>query len=92
MVFPETDKDLEEAVGFNESDLDAISIETDSLDDPDLLGVSPEFEIGKAKPKTQQSQQGALKIRRGIEDYFEKKRLRQELDYLLDEKDSDNEK
>jgi hypothetical protein len=88
MEFPEADKDLEATVDFNEPDLDAITAEADNLDETDLLEVVRELDIEKGKSKMQQSQQSILKTRRDIEDYFEKKRLRQELDYLLE----DNEK
>jgi hypothetical protein len=83
MSFHESDKEIEEVVDLNDEDLYIDSDETELVDN--ALPPIPKPEVEKGKAKSQQVSNSALKVRRGIEDYFEKKRLRHELDYLLED-------
>lgn len=90
MEFEESDDELVESADDilpEEDGLDGIDLLSESSDEPEE-DLSELDELDK-KDKARIAAKRSLKIRRAIEDFFEERKLKSELDYLFDDDTKD---
>lgn len=92
MEFEETDKELDDDLVSpddllsEESGLDDIDLLSESSVDTDDEALSELEELEK-KDRARLAAKRSLKVRRAIEDFFEERKVKHELDYLFEDDD-----